>query len=435
MTRIAIISIHSCPLAPLGGEERGGMNVYVREVSKELGRRGIGVDVFTRAKSPDLPKVVHLPENVRVVHLPAGKVEPYAKELVANHINEFTRGVLRFAASQEIYYDLLHGHYWLSGLVADKLRETWGIPFIQMFHTLSKLKNIASRGRLEKEPRRRVKAEQEIIKRADLVVAASALERIQMNRFYGASMEKIRVIPCGVDVNLFRPIPQEKARESLNLDHENILLFVGRIEPIKGLDTLIRALAILNNDRTMQNRPPKLLVVGGANSGNGDQPVPKEVARLKRIAGGLGIDKQIKFMGPLDQKELPYYYSAADVCVLPSYYESFGLVTLEAMACGTPMIASRVGGLPFTIKDGENGYLVTEGEPAELADKVKLVLTDEKEKLRLGDMGVNTTKEYGWETITSRLLSVYSELIELQPGGRELEEEPEEKIIHEHAKQ
>lgn len=401
------------------------MNVYVREVSKALGRRGVSVDIFTRAKSRSLPQVVQISGNVRVVHLPAGEVAPYAKELVANHIEEFTGRVLRFAAAQEVSYDLIHSHYWLSGLVADKLREAWGAPFIQMFHTLGRLKNMASKGRMSMEPEQRVEAEEEIIRAADLIVAASTLERAQMNWFYGAPVGKIRVIPCGVDVNLFRPIPKEKAREYLELDHENILLFVGRIEPIKGLDTLLKAVALLHNDRPPGTRPLKLLLAGG-DKNRSVSSASAETARLEQIAAGMGIKEVVKFLGPLQHEELPYYYSAADVCVLPSYYESFGLVALEAMACGTPMIASRVGGLPYTIRDGENGCLVTEGEPIELADKLRQVLADEEMKSRLRLMGMKTVKEYAWETIASRLLSIYDELINvttiLQEDGVELKQ-------------
>lgn len=424
MSRIATVSIHSCPLAPLGGQETGGMNVYIREVSKELGRRGVSVDIFTRSKSPSLPRVVSIRDNVRVIHLPAGKVEPYAKELVADHIEEFTQGVLKFAEEEKGGYDLIHSHYWLSGLVANKLKENWGVPFIQMFHTLGKLKNMVSGGRINREPQKRVKAEQKIILLADLVVAASALEKAQMNWFYGASMEKIRVIPCGVDINLFRPIPKGKAREHLDLDHEKILLFVGRIEPIKGLDTLIKAFAILKNDKAHRDRSLKLLLVGGDNK-NGGSPTSVEINRLKNMAARMGITEQVKFLGPLHQEELPYYYSAADVCVLPSHYESFGLVALEAMACGTPMVASRVGGLPFTISDGENGYLVTHGEPEELADRVRNVLNDEKTRARLGKTGMKTAKEYGWETVATKLLSVYNELLQANACSREGEDEHE----------
>ena len=245
--RVAMISVHTCPLATLGGKETGGMNVYVRDLSRELGRRGIAVDCFTRSQNPASPRInKEIGPNARVMHVPAGAEAPYDKNKVVDHLPQFVDGVLEFARREGLTYDVIHSHYWLSGLAAYHLRQAWGAPIVQMFHTLGQMKNAVASGPQEWETNRRIQAEAEVMAFADCLVAATPLERAQMVWLYGADVRKIVAVPCGVDLNLFRPVPQDEARQILGLPAgRRVVLFVGRIEPLKGVDTLIRAIGLL----------------------------------------------------------------------------------------------------------------------------------------------------------------------------------------------
>jgi D-inositol-3-phosphate glycosyltransferase len=406
--RIAMISTHTCPLATLGGKETGGMNVYVRDLSRELGRRGFLVDVFTRQQNPDLPQVSYrLGTNCRVIHLPAGPVKPYDKNLVFNHLPEFIEGILAFAQREQLSYHVLHSHYWLSGQVALALRERWGTPVMQMFHTLGHLKNMVAQRADEKESATRIRVETEIMAQADWLVAASPLEKDQMMQLYGADPAKIEVIPCGVDLNLFKPIPPDEARARLGMpaDHQ-MVLFVGRIEPLKGIDTLLRAMALVTRDYPNWQERLCICIIGGDPSDSSEH-VNEEMERLKRLRAELGIADLVVFMGAQDQDTLNVHYSAASMVVMPSHYESFGMVALEAMACGTPVIASKVGGLAFTVQDGVTGFLVPERDPEALAAKISLLLHDADLRQRLGDQAVQWAQRYSWPIVADQIVALY----------------------------
>jgi D-inositol-3-phosphate glycosyltransferase len=403
--RIAVLSVHTCPLAILGGKETGGMNVYVRDSSQELGRRGFLVDVFTRAQNPEIVGPRPLGENGRVIHIPAGPLAPYDKKLIYDHLPEFVDGVKRFAQEEEISYQVIHSHYWLSGLVAWELRNSWNLPVIQMFHTLGHMKNLVARSAEERETETRLRAEREIMGFVDRLVAANPLEKRQMVKLYGADPKKIEVIPCGVDLSLFRPVEVSQAQEGIGWPPERqMVLFVGRIQPLKGIDILLKAIALATDDLPDLCGHLGLTIIGGDPQATMD----REILRLTRLKEKLGISDLVTFLGARDQDTLPYYYSAAQVCVVPSYYESFGMVALEAMACGTPVIASKVGGLTFTVKDGVTGYLVPDGDPAALSGKLKLILTDEKLRRRMGQESIKMAQRYRWPLVANKITSSVS---------------------------
>ena len=408
--RIAMLSVHTCPLAMLGGKETGGMNVYVRDLSRELGRRGFQVDVFTRSQNPAVPRVNNLGQNCRVIHVPAGPEAPYDKNLVYDHLPEFVARVERFAEEQGVAYDLIHSHYWLSGWVAHELRHSWGTPIVQMFHTLAQIKNSVAQRPEERETSRRIEVETQIMAFADRLVAATPLEKAQMVWLYGADPCKIKVIPCGVDLNLFRPIYRERARRQLGVcDRLHMILFVGRIEPLKGIDTLLRAMAIVAQDFPRWKDEICVCIVGG-DAGEKAEAINVEMERLRALREELGISDLVTFLGAQAQDTLPCYYSAADVLVMPSHYESFGMVALEAMACGTPVIASKVGGLSFTVQDGITGFHVPERDPEALAEKISLLLKDHDLRSRLGAQAVQWARRYSWSKVAGKIVSLYRRL-------------------------
>ena len=367
--RAAVISAHTCPLAPLGDKETGGMNVYVRETAYELGRQGIDVDIFTRSQDARLPRKIRLTSNIRLFHIPAGPEEPYEKYRLLVHLDEFVNGVLRFGSGD---YDIIHSHYWISGAAALALRNHLNAPVIQMFHTLAYVKNLVARKKDEFEGDIRHQWERRIARSVDAVVASHPEERDILIRKLGAEADRVRIVPCGADLDLFHPTDKDEARAALKLESP-ALLFVGRLEPIKGLDTLLKAVKLLADKPDKSAPTPKLYIVGGKKT-LPDSPI--EDNGLHETIARMDLQDIVYPVGPKPQEELPLYYSAASVCVVPSRHESFGLVALEAMACGTPVIASDVGGLRFSVRDGRTGFLIPEGNAEALAEKMERLLSD-----------------------------------------------------------
>ena len=410
LKRIAMLSVHTCPLATLGGKETGGMNVYVRELTRELSRRGLAVDVFTRSQDPTIPCVRKgglLGPNGRVIHVPAGPERPYDKNAIYDHLPEFVDRVKAFAEREGIHYDVIHSHYWLSGLAARKLRESWHIPIVQMFHTLAELKNRVAQSQAEMESQRRIACEGEIMQFADQLIAATTLERDDMRQYYGANPAKIAVVPPGVDLQRFHPIPKAEARARLGVpaDHR-MILFVGRLQPIKGVDTLICAAALtLKRQPELRNKVCVAVIGGGPDSDSTQEQ--GELARLKQLREELGIGDLVTFLGSKDQDTLVDYYCAAAMVVVPSHYESFGMVVLEAMACGTPVIASDVGGLSFSVADGFNGYLVPNKDPEALAYRLSLLLKYDGLRQQLGEQARHWAERYSWANVADEILDVY----------------------------
>jgi D-inositol-3-phosphate glycosyltransferase len=409
MYRVAILSYHTCPVAPLGGPETGGLNVYVREMTRELAERGHHVDIFTRRAGdvPELePPVVDGHPHARLIHIPAGPPAYVEKSLLPLYVDEFERGVVAFAEREGITYDVVHSHYWLSGVIGARLKERWDIPHVTMFHTLGEVK---SRSRIsEWEPDERIQAEEMIVQQADRIVAAGRDERELLMRLYGARSESISVVPCGVNLDLFHPIPQDVARRELGLHTDDrILLFVGRVEPLKGIDILLGAATQLENEREC-----RVLVIGGDSSAQ-----EGEMAHLRNLASRLGVADRVSFLGAVEHERLPYFYSAADVCVVPSFYESFGLVALEAMACGTPVVASRVGGLAGTVRDGETGYLIPWRCPEPFAERIELLLDNEELRSAFGTAARESVERFRWANVAEAVLDIYRELIEAVPAA------------------
>jgi D-inositol-3-phosphate glycosyltransferase len=404
--RLAILSVHTCPLAVLGGKKTGGMNVYVRELSREFGRRGIKVDVFTRSQNPCIPHINEmLGENARVIHIPTGPEVPLDPDDVFPHLPEFTANVLAFAARENLRYDLIYSHYWLSGWAAHTLRAAWGVPVVQMFHTLGMMKDrIASHPALYPISQR-VFGETDIMSWADKLIAATPAERAQMLWLYRARRDSIAVVSPGVDLNRFHPIPNAHATIGLPRG-KKMLLFVGRIEPLKGVDTIFRALATLKQNAPGLVENLVLSIIGG----DPDATDNAEMERLKALRIEMGLTDLVMFLGAKDQDTLNVYYAAAEALIMPSDYESFGMVALEAMASGTPVIASEVGGLAFLVKDGYNGYHIPVREPDVLADRIRAILENPATQRELGENAHHDALNYSWANIADKLLTVFEQL-------------------------
>ena len=410
LRRVAMFSVHSCPLAPLGGRETGGMNVYVRELSRLLGQQGIAVDIYTRRQDPWEPTVVPFGPRARVIHLPAGPAAPYAKHQVWDHLPEFVEGVLAFATSQDVHYDLLHSHYWLSGWVALQLRQLWALPMVHMSHTLGYPKNAAAQQVWEQEPPRRLQVEYEILKHSDALVAESPASKQHMVQEYGVDPARVQIIPCGVDTLLFRPQQRQQARRALALPEAvPLVLFVGRLQPLKGLDTLLRAVhPVRQQYPTLQ-----VLIVGGGLDA-GDPHEAAELARLRMLAARLDLTPHLAFIKAQPQETLVQYYAAADVFVLPSHYESFGMVALEAMACGTPVVASQVGGLASTVVHERTGLLAPVGDWQAFARAISRMLASPALRDLWGHAGVQRAQTYAWPRVVERNVQLYHRLIRRQ---------------------
>lgn len=408
---IAMLSYHTCPLATLGGKDTGGMNVYVRDLTRELGRLGVHVDVFTRSQDEHVPHVLHdLGFGNRVVHVPSGPEVPVPKSELARYIPQFVDGICQFAQEKGITYDLIHSHYWLSGLAAESLSNMWaGIPILQMFHTLGEMKNRVAQRDAEREGTYRLDGERKVIARADRIIAATPAEQAQLEWLYKADPSKVNVIPPGVDTSHFYPIPSDEARQFIGLaPDDRMILFVGRIEPLKGVETLIQAVACLALKNIKE--PVKLAVIGGDPDAFTDE-LSEEMVRLQNLCDELTVGKMVAFLGKRGQDTLPYYYSAAEVVVMPSHYESFGMVALEAMACGTPVIASQVGGLAFLVQDGITGYTIPAEDHIALCEKLTALLGQESLRQKMGRNAAEYALNYDWGKIAVKIVEVYSELI------------------------
>lgn len=387
------------------------MNVYIQELSRELGKRGFPVDIFTRRTDPSLPHTVNISENVRIIHLKSGKTAEVEKDSLFPLLPEFLANLQRFAEAEGISYSLLHSHYWLSAWAGKALHEKWQIPHIAMFHTLGEVKNQARAG--ENETELRIKTEKEVVASADYLVAASLDEKNQLLRLYNASPDQIEVIPCGVDPEHFRPLDKALARSTLGFPEAKIVLFVGRIEPLKGIDLLLNAVGSLEDTSNL-----RVLVIGG------DYHSSAEIERLHQLANKLGIGERVSFLGAIEHERLPLFYNAASVCVVPSYYESFGMAALEALACGTPVIASRVGGLDDIVQDGETGYLIPWHCPEPFAERLELLLNNEPLQRVLGRAGHTFAQSFTWATIADRILALYEKAWHMAAAGsRPTEEE------------
>jgi D-inositol-3-phosphate glycosyltransferase len=412
--RLAILSVHTSPLAPMGGKKTGGMNVYIRELAQELGSRGILVDIFTRRNSHDEPEIdTAIGENVRVIYLTAGPIVSLKPDDLYPYLSQFTARLMAFATMHKLKYDIVYSHYWLSGWVAQKLKESWGVPFVQMFHTLGQMKQrILSHQNVM--PDQRIHTEMEIVAWADRMIAATPAEHSQLQWLYRADRRKIEIVPPGVNTERFFPLSPDEAKARLGFDpHKQLFLFVGRIEPLKAVDTIIKALAIVRQEDRRLFKKLAFAIVGGDPNDFRDA----EMAALKALSCELGLGDVVHFMGAKDQSELPTFYAAATAVIMPSDYESFGMVALEAMASGKPVIASQVGGLAFLVRDRETGYLVPVREPQSLAKSIQEIMNDLIKTEEMGQNAALVAKEYAWPRIADRLLTIFDEVL----GKKQLE--------------
>ncbi len=400
--RVATLSVHTSPLDQPGAGDAGGMNVYIVEASRRLAARGIEVDVFTRATSSNLPPVVEMSPGVTVRHVNAGPFEGLGKEELPAQLCAFTAAVLREEAQHEPgYYDVVHSHYWLSGQVGWLARDRWSVPLIHTAHTLAKVKNEALAAGDRPEPRARVIGEEQVVAEADRLIANTDEEARQLVRLYGADPDRTLVVPPGVDLHRFAPGDRAAARRAVGIPGDAIvLLFVGRIQPLKAPDVLLHAAAALLADDPGLRARLRVHVVG-APSGSGLE-APEQ---LQKMAGDLGIADVVSFFPPEPAERLAHHYRAADVTVVPSHNESFGLVALEAQACGTPVVAAAVGGLRTAVRDGVSGVLVDGHDPRDYATAVRVVLT-RRELLAAGAR--RHAGLFSWDRTADALVAAYT---------------------------
>ena len=397
--RVAFISFHASPLAAPGEGKAGGMNVYVRQLARALGNIGIPVDVFTREYRPNAGRegiIENISGGARVIHLPAGEPDAPMDSLFGL-LPDFLEEMEEFTRRHGLTYRAVHSHYWLSGWLGRSFSRWLDIPHVVTFHTLSRIKMQSRPG--ENEPWQRQEVEEQLMASADRIIAFSPHERDAMARLYGADVERIQLAPCGVDLGTFRPLGREESRKQLGLNGDKVLLYVGRIESLKGVELLVRTAAQLDTCE-----PVRVLVVGDDNGQD------REVDRLRELAETLEVGDSIDFVGRVAQEKLPVYYSAADVCVVPSFYESFGLAALESMACGTPVVASRVGGLSTVIQHGRTGYLKAWRCPEAFANSLEMLISSKSLQHSMGLAARSRAEAMSWDKVAEQIAGVYESL-------------------------
>jgi D-inositol-3-phosphate glycosyltransferase len=409
--RVAVLSLHTSPLEQPGTGDSGGMNVYVRKVATEMARLNVSSDIYTRRTSPAEPEVRSVAEGVRVFAVRAGPERPVHKDRLGRLAGRFAAAVAERAAL-EGPYDIVHAHYWLSALAGLRLRERWGTPLVVSFHTLARVKEALGSGD-DPEPSARKEGEEQVVGNADGLIAATELERAQLAELYGASLERTSVVPPGVDLELFRPSGRESSRARLGFGPQPTVAFVGRLQRLKGVQ-----LALESFVRVRRMVPDAQFVITGGDSPRGRRG---ERTRLRLLARRLGISQAVRFLDPLPHEELPDLYRAADTIVIPSESESFGLVALEAAACGTPVVASAVGGLEVVVRDGETGYLVRRRDPGAFAAALSRTLADPHGRERLGRNAVRLASRFPWSVTARELLGVYGQVMACPGAIRALE--------------
>ena len=401
--RIAVISMHTSPTASLGQNANGGLNVYVREICTAFSERGIATDIFTRKQSIDDPSSELLAPLSRVIYLPAGQgLDKYS---LYGEVPAFAGRIMEFAAREHVAYDLLYSHYWLSGEVACLLRPQLAAGWAHIAHTLGLVKNRTLAAGARPEPELRIRVESELAQQANLLIASTADEAQELIEGYGADPERVNVVPPGVDLTMFQPMDRADARREIGYGSGRLLLFVGRLERLKGVEIAIRALALLRDRRHDDVR----LLILGEDSHEGDE---SEKERLKAIASEAGVRDRVDFIGSVAHHELPYFYAAADVCVMPSYSESFGLVALEAQACGCPVVASGVSGLRSVVRDEVSGYLIDEHDPAAYAERIGRLLENGELAQQMGRRGRLLAQRFSWTRTADRLEGLFDQMVQ-----------------------
>ncbi len=406
---IMMISVHGDPAADIGSEEQGGQPIYIKNISRLLSK-DYNIDILTRRKNTKEKEIVPVFDSVNVVRIKAGPEEFVPKKDIYLHINEFFMETIRWLKEKKKQYTLVHSHYWYSGSVAMKLKDALEIPMVHNCHSLGRVKYDILKKEKPPYADMRLLEEELILKIANAIIASSPQEVKNILDLYKVTGENIELIRAGVDKNLFKPIPPEKAKKVTKLDHENLILFVGRITKAKGLSILFKALSEV---KKKFKKDLKLVVIGGDVSGiMHSEEEKKEKERLKKLIETLDIEDNVKFLGPVEREKLPFYYSLADICVIPSLYETFGLVAVEAMSCGAPVVASRVGGLKHTVKEGYSGLHFVPGRADSLA-KALLNLLEHPERLK--KMKINARNraaiEFSLERTSKQIKELYESLL------------------------
>ncbi len=406
---LAVLSLHASPLSDLGGHENGGLNVYVREACRELGRRGFPTDIFTRRTDAEQPPLVALGPRSTLIHVTAGPARPVEKSDLFSVLPAFVEGVRAYREANGAGYGAVQSHYWLSGWAAEPLAARWGVPWYHTAHTLGRVKNARAAEGAVLEPEQRIQVEQSIVQHSDLLIASTPAEFEELVALYGAPAAKIRIVPGGVDSTVFRPRRTCALRQHLGLEGQHVVLFAGRLERLKGVETLLKAFALVLQRPAARAAKACLVIIGG-DSANGrleSRSHDGEARRLLLRARELGIAGAVRFLGPISHEQLPAFYSLADVCVVPSFSESFGLVALEAQACGTPVVASRVGGLAFLVKDGLTGFTIPDHSERQFATRIAQLLDNAPLRREFGRRGRLLARHYSWEQTAARLEELY----------------------------
>ena len=397
LKKIAVLSIHTCPINNLGEKHSGGMNVYIESLYKELSDSNCSIDIFTKSHPSHPNEIIQISPSLRVIHV-EGIPENTAKNDAFSHLPNVEYNIEHFVSNHAIKYDIIHSHYWLSGSIGLSLSSKWKIPHVSTFHTLAQKKMLARVG--EYETNDRLKVEYTMAENSDSIIISTKDEAETIQDIYNISNEKLNVIPGGVDLNLFKPKNKNQSKTKLGLNAEKIILAVARLEPLKGLDILISAIYKIENNSDI------ILLIAGDYLNN-----TNEFQRLKTIINGLGLTKNIKFLGNIDHNKMPMYMSAADVLVMPSYYESFGLAALEAMACGTPVITSRNSGAKTFIEQGKSGYLIPWNCPEHYAERLEILLKNPILRANMGQKANKQANKLSWNTAATKTDLVYSNLI------------------------
>ena len=400
LDRVAVLSYHSSPLAEPGEGDAGGMTVYVRSVAEALAAVGVHTDIFTRASGAERA-VTQLAPRVRVVAIEAGPARVVPKEMLVEHVRDFAAGIRAFATSQRASYDVVHSHYWQSGLAARELARGWDIPMVHSNHTLGKVKNRWLAPGDSPEPITRLQGESEVIAAADALIASTDEEWQQLACLYAAPHDRVKIVYPGVDHSMFGPGDKTAARSEIGLgEDEAVMLYVGRLQPLKGLELAIRATEQLV---PALDRPLVFVVVGGASGGRGED----ELSRLQSLARSLDVEDVVRFVGARPHADLPLYYRAADCVVVSSHSESFGLAALEAHACGAPVVATAVGGLSHIVRDSRSGFLVDSRDPAVFAARLKTILSDADLRAAFGQEAIASAASFSWTSTARSFLDLY----------------------------
>lgn len=406
--RIALLSYHTCPLASQEGKETGGMNIYILELAKELARQGVAIDIFTRSQDKNNLFLVQIEPNLRLVHLPAGPQANLAKKEILQYVDEFVANFFTFMAEEKVTYDLLYCHYYMSGLAGMEIQKKLDLPLVFTYHTLALMKNLVARNENELADEKRIEIELKLAKKADKIIAASQNDADYLHYLYEVSKEKITVIPPGVNTQVFKPINQKLAKQKIGADpNHKLVMFVGRVEPLKGIDGLIYAMKILLEKDSQQQ--VCLWVVGGDVS---QKPAEwsSELQKLEELRQLLHIPTAVQFAGQQSQEKLAYYYNAAEVVVMPSHYESFGMAAAEAMACGVPVILTNVTGISQLLDEKHKNLLTTVNNPLLLASQIEHVLKNQQSHDLVAKELMTKVQDLSWQNIALRIKKVLEEV-------------------------